>query len=143
LHLPINVGDSASSYLETEHTTIIALRRAIKRYNMKELEGLLFHSDGGGQFYSNVFLELTDDYDMINNMGKSCYENAMAESLNGVIKNKYLRFKNINSLADLKRELDHKVHLYNSSKPHSPLGRMSPELYEKNGYIQEAKQKRR
>lgn len=127
----IIVGHSASANLETEHTTIIALRRAIKRYSMKELEGLLFHSDGGGQFYSHMFLELTDNYKMINSMGKSCYENAMAESLNGVIKNKYLRFKTINSLADLNRELDHTVQLYNSSKPHSALGRMSPEMYEK------------
>ncbi|ERM80112.1 hypothetical protein P872_17145, partial [Rhodonellum psychrophilum GCM71 = DSM 17998] len=127
----IIVGYSASSNLETENTTVIALNMSIKRYKGKNLKGLIFHSDGGGQYYSNLFLSLTRKYTITNSMGKSCYENAMAESLNGVIKNKYLRFKNINNLPELSRELDHTVKLYNSSKPHSTLARMSPEMFEK------------
>ena len=127
----IIVGHCASGNLETESTTIIALRMAIIRYKGKDLEGLIFHSDGGGQYYSTLFLEIIGKYLIKSSMGKSCYENAMAESLNGVIKNKYLRFKNINNLADLNRELDHTVQLYNSSKPHSALSRMTPEMFEK------------
>jgi putative transposase len=127
----IVVGHCASGCLETESTTIIALKLAIKRYKGKNLEGLIFHSDGGGQYYSNLFLKITAKHEIKSSMGKSCYENAMAESLNGVIKNKYLRFRNINSLTDLSRELDHTVQLYNSSKPHSALGRMTPEMFEK------------
>jgi len=127
----IIVGHCASGNLETESTTIIALRMAIKRYKGEMLKDMIFHSDGGGQYYSAVFLEIIGRYKIKSSMGKSCYENAMAESLNGVVKNKYLRFKNINSLADLNRELDHTVQLYNSSKPHSALGRMTPETFEK------------
>lgn len=127
----IIVGHCASSCLETEYTTVIALKLAIKRYKGKDLEGLIIHSDGGGQYYSNLFLKITGKYKITSSMGKSCYENAMAESLNGVIKNKYLRFKNINGLPDLTRELDHTVKLYNSSKPHSALGRMTPEMFGK------------
>jgi len=63
-------------------------------------------------------------------MDKSCNENAMTESLNGVVKNKYLQFKNINSLPELTRELDHTVRLYNSKKPHSALAIMTPEMFE-------------
>ena len=128
----IIVGYSASSNLETENTTDIALKISIKRYKSKNLKGLIFHSDGGGSYYSNLFLSLTRKYTITNSIVKSCYENAMAERLNGVIKNKYLRFKNINSLAELTRELDHTVRLYNSSKPHSALGRMTPVMFEKN-----------
>jgi putative transposase len=128
----IIVGHCASGNLETENTTIVALNMAIKRYGGKNLKGLKFHSDGGGQYYSIPFLKITTKHKITSSMGKSCYENAMAESLNGVIKNKYLRFKNINSLAELTRELDHTVHLYNSSKPHSALGRKTPEMFVKN-----------
>lgn len=126
----IIVGHCASSCLETEHTTVVALKMSIKRYKGESLEGLIFHSDGGGQYYSNLFLAITGKFSITNSMGKSCYENAMAESLNGVVKNKYLRFKDINSLPELTRELDHTVMLYNSSKPHSALGRMTPEMFE-------------
>ena len=96
------------------------------------LKGLIFHSDGGGQYYSKDFLKLTGKEEIVNSMGKSCYENAMAESLNGVIKNKYLRHRNINSLHDLTRELDRTVLLYNTDKPHSALQRMTPIAFEKN-----------
>jgi len=95
-----------------------------------DLDGLIFHSDGGGQYYFKGFLELTGKHKMVNSMGKSCYENAMAESLNGVIKNKYLRHRNLNSLSDLSRELDRTVLLYNTDKPHSALQKMTPILFE-------------
>ena len=96
------------------------------------IKGLIFHSDGGGQYYSKDFLKLTKKEKIVNSMGKSCYENAMAESLNGVIKNKYLRHRIISSLRDLTQELDRTVLLYNTDKPHSALQRMTPVAFEKN-----------
>jgi len=125
------VGHQASASLATVSTTLPALRMAIScRANVK-LDGLVFHSDGGGQYYYKGFLELTKNKHIVNSMGKSCYENAMAESLNGVIKNKYLRHRNINSLSDLRKELDRTVLLYNTDKPHSALQRMTPVSFEK------------
>ena len=126
------VGHYASSTLATTSTTIPSLARAISCRKTMSLKGLIFHSDGGGQYYSKDFLKLTGKEEIVNSMGKSCYENAMAESLNGVIKNKYLRHRNINSLHDLTRELDRTVLLYNTDKPHSALQRMTPIAFEKN-----------
>ncbi|RPA65985.1 IS3 family transposase [Cyclobacteriaceae bacterium YHN15] len=125
------VGHCASSSLETENTTLPSAKMAFKKRKPLGLKGLILHSDGGGQYYDKEFLNLTLSYGVLNSMGKSCYENAMAESLNGVVKNKYLRFRNIQNLTDLKLELDRVVELYNSSKPHSALGRMTPQLFEK------------
>ena len=125
------VGHSASGSLRTEETTLPALRRAITSRKKMGIKGLIFHSDGGGQYYEKEFIGLTSRNGIVNSMGKSCYENAMAESLNGVIKNKYLRYKRIENLVDLKRELDRTVRLYNSSKPHSSLKRMTPQVFEK------------
>lgn len=125
------IGYHASSSLSTEQTTIPALMMAILCRAALILEGLIFHSDGGGQYYSKEFIQITGNHKMINSMGKSCYENAMAESLNGVIKNKYLRHRNIKSLSDLRKELDRAVLLYNTDKPHSALHKMTPIEFEK------------
>lgn len=125
------VGHSASSSLATVCTTLPALIMAISCRKGVVLSGLIFHSDGGGQYYHKGFLALTQTSEIINSMGKSCYENAMAESLNGVIKNKYLRHRSINSLSDLSRELDRTVLLYNTDKPHSALQKMTPVSFEK------------
>lgn len=124
------VGHSASSSLATVCTTLPALNMAISCRKDIILNGLVFHSDGGGQYYHKGFVALTKKNEIINSMGKSCYENAMAESLNGVIKNKYLRHRNINSLSDLRRELDRTVTLYNTDKPHSALQKMNPIAFE-------------
>ena len=125
------VGHHTSSTLATVCTTIPALHMALScRANM-DITGLVFHSDGGGQYYCKDFLLVTAKHEMVNSMGKSCYENAMAESLNGVIKNKYLRHRNINSMSDLCRELDRTVLLYNTDKPHSALQKMTPISFEK------------
>jgi putative transposase len=125
------VGHHASTSLKTEHTTLPSLELALKKRKSMGIKGLIIHSDGGGQYYDKEFLNITSNNDMVNSMGKSCYENAMAESLNGVIKNKYLRYKNITNLKSLKIELDRTVILYNTSKPHSSLKRMTPQLFEK------------
>jgi len=125
------VGHHASSSLSTVSTTIPALNMAISCRAKMDLQGLVFHSDGGGQYYCKDFLKITKNHNMDNSMGKSCYENAMAESLNGVIKNKYLRHRNIKSMSDLSRELDRTVLLYNTDKPHSALQKMTPIAYEK------------
>jgi putative transposase len=125
------VGHHASSSLSTISTTIPALNMAIACRAKVDLDGLVFHSDGGGQYYCKDFVKITKQHKMGNSMGKSCYENAMAESLNGVIKNKYLRHRNIKSMRDLTRELDRTVLLYNTDKPHSSLQKMTPFAFEK------------
>ena len=135
------VGYHASIGLSTENTTLPALKLALKNRKFQGIEGLVFHSDGGGQYYDKEFLRITRSEQIINSMGRSCYENAMAESLNGVIKNKYLRYRNIKSLKDLNRELDRSVQLYNSDKPHSALQRTTPEEYERKSIISQSQTK--
>lgn len=125
------VGYNSSKRLTTEQTTLPALEKAIKSNRAYDLEGLIFHSDGGGQYYARTFLKLTKKMKLVNSMGKTCYENAMAESLNGVIKRKYLDHWDIKSFGELQRQLDRVVKLYNTDKPHSSLNRLTPKEYEK------------
>ena len=95
------------------------------------LTGLILHSDGGGQYYDKVFLELTKKAGLINSMCEYAWENGKAERINGVIKNNYLRHRNIKSQGELIKEVDRSVSLYNRDKPHKALQRKSPVNFEK------------
>ena len=81
------VGFSASKSLRTEDTTLPALTLVKKNCGQAALERAIFHSDRGGQYYSNEFKKLTKKLKMINSMTQeTVYENPHAERINGTIK---------------------------------------------------------
>lgn len=128
------LGYSVSKKLTTEQTTLPALEMAIK-LRKKEgwlIHGVIFHSDGGGQYYDKEFLKITKKEGIINSMCEYPWENGKAERLNGVIKNNYLVHRNILNFSDLNKEVDRTVSLYNQEKPHIELQRKSPSDFEKN-----------
>ncbi len=130
------LGYSVSKRLTTEDTTMLALEMAIRlRVSEKMLIiGVIFHSDGGGQYYAKDFLKLTKKAGIRNSMCEYPWENGKAERLNGVIKNNYLIHREINSFEELKKEVDRTVLLYNKEKPHIELQRKSPIEFE-NYYL--------
>jgi hypothetical protein len=123
------VGHNTSKSLSTEETTLPALKIAIRR-RKKNLEGLIFHSDGGGQYYCKKFLDITGSMKIKNSMCEYAWENGTVERLNGVIKNNYLKHRQIGSFDDLKKEVDRAVQLYNCDKPHKALKRKTPQMFE-------------
>ena len=125
------VGYSVSDKLTTEETVILALKRAIACRKGVNLSGLIFHSDGGGQYYSREFLKITEKLEFKNSMCTHAWENGKAERINGIIKNNYLIHWDIHNLTDLKKMVRKAVMLYNNDKPHSMLNRLTPVGYEK------------
>ena len=127
------VGHVVSQRLKTEQTTLPALQKAIKsRMDLNlSIRALIFHSDGGGQYYDKDFLLLTKKYQIRNSMCQYPWENGKAERINGVIKNNYLIHRSIHSFEQLQTEVDRSVLLYNTDKPHSKLQRKSPNQFEK------------
>ena len=128
------VGYAVSQRLKTEQTTLPALQKAIKsRIDLNvNLDALIFHSDGGGQYYDKDFLLLTKKHKIISSMCQYPWENGKAERINGVIKNNYLIHRIINSFEQLQTEVDRSVLLYNNEKPHCKLQRKSPNQFEKD-----------
>lgn len=124
------IGHNTSTGLSTEETTLPALKKAVKHQKSSRLAGLIFHSDGGGQYYDKEFLRYTGDLKINNSMCEYAWENGMAERLNGVIKNNYLKYRSISSFTDLVKEVDRSVSLYNNDKPHAGLKRKSPRQVE-------------
>lgn len=123
------VGYSVSCRLFTEQTTIPALKMALQNRNPPAK--LIFHSDGGGQYYCKSFLELTKSNNIRNSMAECVYENPHAERINGTIKNQYLKGYKPANFEELKKLTGKAVRLYNTVRPHSSLGKLSPENYER------------
>ena len=124
------IGACSSSSLRTVQTTLPALRKALQTRKDMNLEGTIIHSDGGGQYYSKEFVELTRQSGLVNSMGKDVYDNPHAERINGIIKNNYVIPYGPNTPVGLAKALVKAVYMYNSQKPHSALGGLSPDNYE-------------
>lgn len=125
------VGHFTSKSLSTECTTLPSFKMGVKLREKTGLKGLIFHSDGGGQYYDKEFLALTKRYGIRNSMCEYAWENGKAERVNGIIKNNYLKHRNIKTFEDLSREVNRSVYLYNEEKPHIELKRIPPALFEK------------
>ena len=138
------VGYSVSRDLSTENTTIVALKMALD--NRKPIPGLIFHSDGGGQYYCKDFLIITKKHEIRNSMCDSVYENPHAERINGTIKNDYVVQYGPKDYLQLCSMLRKAVDMYNYIKPHKALNAISPVDFEsstanKQGHPYETKDK--
>jgi transposase InsO family protein len=56
-----------------------------------------------------------------------CYENALAERVNGILKREYLLGSRFNSFKDAKEACVHAIELYNTGRPHWALNFKTPE----------------
>lgn len=121
-----------SKSLRTETTTIPALKQALQYRQRKQLEGLVLHSDGGGQYYCKALLLLTKTAGIINSMCDVVYDNAHAERLNGIIKNDYLIPYAPACFEQATRALRRAVYLYNHERRHQGIGKKVPYEFEQD-----------
>jgi len=79
-----------------------ALKKAI--YKNKNINGLIHHSDKGIQYCSNVYTnELKRKGIQISMTEENhCYENALAERVNGILKDKFYLDQTLNSMKQAK-----------------------------------------
>ena len=124
------VGHSISRTLLAEETTIQALKMALERRHTPG--GVIMHSDGGGQYYSKEWLDLTRNGKLRNSMCESVYENAYAERLNGTIKNDYLIPYGPESFEQLVDLSNKAIFNYNHKRPHQSIGKLSPAQFEQS-----------
>jgi putative transposase len=129
LYSRVIVGYSVSENLLTSSTTIPALQLALKQRKIEP--GLIFHSDGGGQYYCKEWLHITSKYQIKNSMCSDVYENPYAERINGIIKNDYLVCYGPQNYEELVMMTAKAVLKYNTEKPHGSLGNVCPIEYER------------
>lgn len=130
LYSRVILGYSVATDLATVSTTIPAVKMALRGRKIRP--GLIFHSDGGGQYYCKEWLALTKPLKIASSMCDTPYENSHAERINGIIKNDYLSGYGPSNFEELKELTAKAVKKYNIEKPHSSLNQMSPYTFEKS-----------
>lgn len=128
LYSRVIVGYSVAEDLSTHSTTIPALQMALRARKINS--GSILHSDGGGQYYSKEWLELTARHRIRNSMCDTPYENPHAERINGIIKNDYLTGYGPTTFCELEIMTSKAVMKYNREKPHGSLKNVSPYHFE-------------
>lgn len=110
--------------------TIEALRMALSGLfeRPESHPRLIHHSDRGAQYCSHNYVKLLRDNQIQISMTENGdpLENAIAERLNGILKDEYLNDKHVESTEEAKRLLAHAVNLYNNDRPHMSIGYHCP-----------------
>lgn len=93
---------------------------------------LIHHSDRGLQYCSALYQEELRNQAIIPSMtdGYDCYQNALAERINGILKQEFL-ISRCRNFEELKRVIAESVEIYNTSRPHLSLGLKTPEQVHK------------
>ena len=112
---------------------LAALDRAVRGAG-RAARGCVHHSDRGSQYASDAYqaalkkaklrCSMTDGYD--------CYQNALAERVNGILKDEFL-FVLPDDGALARLLVDQAVHLYNEERPHLALNYLTPNQVHQQG----------
>ncbi len=107
--------------------SVAAMKMALKR--VPETEGLIHHSDRGIQYCCEEYVELLQENKVKISMGEAGnpYENAIAERVNGILKNEFClndKFKNLDYANQAIKEA---INNYNNLRPHMSIEFMTPE----------------
>ena len=109
--------------------TVKALEMALLSLKSVTNINLTHHSDRGIQYCSHGYVKLLKDYNIKISMTENGdpLENAIAERINGIIKEEYLNNYKIDNLFDAKDLLKAVVELYNNERPHMSIGNLTPD----------------
>lgn len=106
--------------------TIKALERALR--NRKYTTPLIHHSDRGLQYCSAGYTKLRADNNMSISMpqGGSPYDNAIAERVNGILKDEFGLDDTFQNMEHAKNEAKQSIDLYNTLRPHLSNSMLTP-----------------
>lgn len=113
---------------DTLHTAAViqAMKKALK--GKQYSGGLVHHSDRGVQYCSTPYQQLHAKYGIRCSMtdGYDCYQNALAERVNGILKTEFLLVLP-KDLAEAQKMVDQSVQTYNTRRPHLALKYKTPD----------------
>ena len=111
------VGYHVHDSLQTEQVSQ-ALKKALR--TRRSRQPLIHHSDRGIQYCSTYYQDIHRRHGLRCSMtdGYDCYQNALAERINGILKGEFL----LHRPADLKQAakmVEQSVNIYNCERPHA------------------------
>lgn len=125
------IGYAFSNRIDT-NLTVAALEMAVRR--QKPGESPIFHSDRGVQYASKQYRETLAKYDITQSMSRKGdpYDNAVAENFFSCLKCELVHHKHYRTRNEAQADIFAYIEAYyNSVRPHSTLGWLTPNAYEK------------
>ncbi|OHX64481.1 transposase [Flammeovirga pacifica] len=119
------VGYKLSNNMQAE-TTVEALEMALKGRIYDEK--LIHHSDRGLQYCSQLYTKILNANDIKISMTEQAdpYENAIAERVNGILKDEFLLDIHFGSKEIMETQVKESIALYNQTRPHFSIGLLTP-----------------
>ena len=120
------VGYNVSSSLSVEGS-LQALDMALAD-RMYKNQPLIHHSDRGLQYCSNEYQKVLNDNDIKPSMTEKYdpYENAIAERINGILKQEFDIARSINNLDVKIKLIKNTIEIYNNQRPHLSNQMLTP-----------------
>lgn len=115
---------------------IQALVEALKQ--LKRREHLIHHSDRGVQYCCRDYVRLLEHYSIHISMTEKGdpYENAIAERVNGILKNEFDLHKSFTTFAEAMAATESAVKKYNHIRPHSSCDYLTPVMaHQQSGWL--------
>ena len=121
------VGYQVADTLEAIES-VRALQMAISGLGPNSDVNLIHHSDRGIQYCSQPYIKLLKENKIEISMTENGdpLENAIAERVNGIIKDEYLDNYQISSIDEAKELLKAVIDLYNNERPHLSISNFAP-----------------
>jgi len=119
------VGYHVHDSLQTEQVSE-ALKMALRTRCTRQ--PLVHHSDRGVQYCSSYYQEIHQRHGLRCSMtdGYDCYQNALAERINGILKGEFLLHRPAN-LQQAAKMVEQSVYIYNHERPHLALQCKTPD----------------
>lgn len=110
----------------SHHGALAALDAA--QQTLGDCAGIVHHSDRGSQYCCHAYLRQLQTLRMLPSMtdGAHCYQNAVAERVNGILKDEFNLDASFPSMADARAAVAHAVHIYNTVRTHWSLALQTP-----------------
>ena len=104
-----------------------ALNMALRQRKDKQL--LIHHSDRGIQYCCKEYIGIQDVHKISISMTENGdpYENAMAERVNGILKDEFGLGKTFNNFEQAQAAVTSAIAIYNKQRPHASCGYLTPE----------------
>jgi len=123
------MGHQLSDDMRAEH-----MAKAFKKaaQNRRFDTPVIHHSDRGLQYCSEEFQTVLKQHNGIPSMtdGYDCYQNALAERMNGIIKHEFLTHQ-CNNGKELRKVIDQSIEIYNNKRPHLAHAMKTPDYVHK------------
>lgn len=110
----------------SHHSALQALHHTVA--TLGEAAGVLHHSDRGSQYCCHEFLQALAAARLLPSMtdANHCYQNALAERVNGILKDEFDLDATFPTFSDAHRAVAQAVHTYNHRRLHRSLGLQTP-----------------